>query len=420
MMRRPLPLGLTASRITGVALVALIVAAAVFIGYRNYFSPKTISAYFSTATSVYVGDDVRVAGVRVGTITAIEPLGTKTKIVMDVDRDIPIPADAKAVLVAQSLIAARYVQLTPAYRTSGPTMADGAQIPLERTAVPVEWDEVKSELTRLAVALGPDSNVSTGSVGRFIDSAANALDGNGDKLRQTLAQLSGAAKVLADGSGDIASTISNLQVFVSALEGSNSQIVSFENRFATLTSVLDDNRSDLDAALTNLSIAVGEVQRFVAENRDRTTEQIQRLTNVTQNLVDHRMNLEQVLHVAPTGLANYNNIYNPDQGTVAGSFVLSNFSNPVDLICSGIASLENVTSEAGAKICAQYLGPLLKYLAFNYLPFGVNPVLGPTPHPENLLVTDPKLVAGYVPDTPPPPIPVTLPEMLLPAEVPAP
>ena len=64
-------------------------------------------------------------------------------------------------------------------------------IPLDRTAIPVEWDEVKEQLMRLATELGPDKGMSTGSVGRFIDSAANALDGNGAKLRQTLAQLSG-------------------------------------------------------------------------------------------------------------------------------------------------------------------------------------------------------------------------------------
>ena len=48
---------------------------------------------------------------------------------LSVDPDVPVPADAKAVIVAQNLIAARYVQLTPAYRNGdGPTMADGAVI----------------------------------------------------------------------------------------------------------------------------------------------------------------------------------------------------------------------------------------------------------------------------------------------------
>ena len=190
----------------------------------------------------------------------------------------PVPADAKAVIVAQNLVAARYVQLTPAYRKGGgPTMRDGAVIPSDRTAVPVEWDEVKTQLMRLATELGPKTGVSGTSVSRFIDSAANALDGNGDKLRQTLAQLSGAARILAEGSGNIVDIIKNLQIFVTALRDSKEQIVMFQNRLASLTSVVNDNRSDLDAALSDLSVALGEMQRFVAGSRNQTSEQIRSL-----------------------------------------------------------------------------------------------------------------------------------------------
>ena len=76
--------------------------------------------------------------------------------ILHVDHGIRVPADAKAVIVAQNLVSARYVQLTPAYE-SGPAMTDGAVIPIERTAVPVEWDEVKEQLTRLATELGPEA-----------------------------------------------------------------------------------------------------------------------------------------------------------------------------------------------------------------------------------------------------------------------
>ncbi len=93
------------------------------VAVRNtFFRPTTITAYFPTATAIYPGDDVRVSGMKVGTIVSIQPQGTQAKLVMHVDRDVPIPADAKAVIVAQNLVAARYVQLTPAYRSSGPTM----------------------------------------------------------------------------------------------------------------------------------------------------------------------------------------------------------------------------------------------------------------------------------------------------------
>ena len=178
--------------IAAIALAVALVAGAVFLVRQVLFGPNTITAYFPTATAIYPGDEVRVSGVKVGKIDAITPEGTQAKMTLKVDRDVPVPADAKAVIVAQNLVAARYVQLTPAYRKgAGPTMADGAVIPSDRTAVPVEWDEVKTQLNRLANELGPQAGVSDTSVSRFVDSAANALGGNGEKLRQTLAQLGG-------------------------------------------------------------------------------------------------------------------------------------------------------------------------------------------------------------------------------------
>ncbi len=307
------------SAVTAVILAGLLVVGAAVLVHHVFFGPKTVTAYFTTTTAIYPGDEVRVSGVKVGTIKSIQPEGTRAKMTLHVDHDVPIPADAKAVIVAQNLVSARYVQLTPAYRDSGPVMADGATIPVERTAVPVEWDEVKTQLMRLATDLGPKSGVSDTSVGRFIDSAANALgNGNGEKLHQALAQLSGVGRILADGSGNIVDIIKNLQTFITALRDSHVQLVQFNDRLATLTSVVDDSKSDLDAAVTNLSTAVGEVQRFIAETRDQTSEQITRLADVTQPLVDQHMALENLLHLAPTAIANFMNDYNPDTGTING------------------------------------------------------------------------------------------------------
>ncbi len=420
-----------------VVLAGLFVAATIFIVRQTFFKPTTITAYFTAATAIYPGDEVRVAGVQVGTIASIEPVGTQAKMTMRVDRKVPIPADAKAVIVAQNLVAQRYVQLTPAYRSAGPRMADGAVIPSERTAVPVEWDEVKAQLMRLTTELGPNAKVSTPSVARFIDSAANAMEGNGDKLRQALAQLSGVGRTLAQGGGNIADIIKNLQTFVTALRGSNQQIVQFEDRFATLTSVLDDSRTDLDAALSDLSVAVGEVHRFVAGTRDQASDQIRSLAAVTQNLVDHRVDLENVLHIAPISFSNFYNIYNPDSGSDVGGFVLNNLSSPVGFVCGAIGAVENVTSTETAKLCEQYLGPGLRLLNFNYEPLPINPFMAPAP--TRVLYPDERLAPGgegprpipadmppaisaytglpgdYPPAPPPPPPPARIPGISNPA-----
>ncbi|WP_319453872.1 MULTISPECIES: MCE family protein [unclassified Mycobacterium] len=447
---------MTRKRLIAALIATLVLSALAGAGLvvrQTFFGPKTITAYFTSATAIYPGDDVRISGVKVGTIAAIDTTGTQARLTLDVDHGVRVPADAKAVIVAQNLISARYVQLAPAFKKGSAELADGAVIGIERTAVPVEWDEVKTQLTRLATELGPKPGEAAPgtSVSRFIDSAAGALDGNGEKLRQTLAQLSGLGRILADGSGDIVGTIEGLQNFISVLRDSNTQIVQFQSRLATLSDVLDGSRSDLDEALTKLSSAIDDVKRFVAGSRNQTSEQVQRLANVTQTLVDHREDLENLLLNAPNAFANAYNIYNPDSGSFIGAFVLQNFANPLQLLCAGIGSVENATAPETAKLCEQYLGPALRLLNFNYLPIPVNPLLMPSASPDRIVYSPPSLAPGGtgptpgppdVPpaisaytgldgDVPPPPgyvplpeavsgPPPTLPELLLPAEAPPP
>ncbi|HUH70907.1 MAG TPA: MCE family protein [Mycobacterium sp.] len=398
--------------VVAVVLAALIVAGAGLVVRDTFFRPTTITAYFTTTTAIYPGDEVRVSGVKVGNIKSIQPQGTVAKMTLKVERGVPIPADAKAVIVASNLVAARYVQLAPAYRDSGPVMRDGGVIPVERTAVPVEWDEVKTQLMRLATDLGPRSGVSGTSVGRFIDTAADALEGNGDKLRQTLAQLSGVGRILANGSGNIVDIIKNLQTFVTALRDSSTQLVQFNNRLATLTSVVNDSRSDLDAALSDLSTAVGEVQRFIAGTRNQASEQIARLADLTQILVDKHMALENVLHVAPNALANFYNDYNPDTGTIVGGFGLINQANPTltgGLAplplpgCGIVGSIANVTAVESAKLCALFLGPGMRLLNYNNLPIPIDPFLQPSARQDDIIYTEQRLAPGGEGPKPGPP-----------------
>lgn len=379
---------------TAVLLALLLVASTVLLR-QTVFKPIAITAYFATATAIYPGDEVRVAGVKVGTIKAIDPQGTEAKLTLTVDRAVPIPEGVKAVIVAPNLVAARFVQLTPAYREGdGPTITDGAVIPKESTAIPVEWDEVKTQLNRLATELGPQGGVSGTAASRFIDSAASAMDGNGAKLRETIRQLSGAARVLSEGSGNIVEIIKGLQTFVSALRDSSQQIVVFENRLATLTSVIDDSRSSLDSALSELSVAIGDVQRFVAGSRTETSEAVTKLAGVTQSLVNQKDAVRNILHVTPNAIANTLFMVNPMTGSPTGSFAFVNLTNPVQAICGMIGGVENITAPETAKLCSQYLGPAMRLLNFNGFPIPINPYLSMSGDPKRLIYTEPKLMPG--------------------------
>ena len=83
--------------------------------------------------------------------------------------------------------------------------------------MPVEWDEVKEQLTQLSAQLGPQQGSMQGPLSSFVNQAADTFDGNGDSFRQALRELSQTAGRLGDSRTDLFGTIRNLQVLVNAL-----------------------------------------------------------------------------------------------------------------------------------------------------------------------------------------------------------
>ncbi|MFR9750739.1 MCE family protein [Nocardia sp. 004] len=399
-------------------LVAVLVAAGVWTGLMRLGTTK-VTAYFPSTIGLYAGDDVRILGVKVGRIDSIEPGSDQVEVRMTIDRGIDVPADPRAVILSPSLVSARFIQLAPAY-TGGPKLADGDVIPIEHTAVPVEWDDIKTELSKLSTALGPVGDDEQGSFGRFVDTAADNLDGNGERFRDTLRELSATLTTLSDGRTDLFGTVRNLQKFVEVLSASNEQIVQFGGRLASVSSVLAGVSTELGTGLDNLDIAVADVRRFLDSSGAELTEGVQRLADATQVLADKRPELERVLHSGPTALANFYQLYKPAQGSLTGAIALNNPADPLSFLCGSVQALEANDSDRSADLCAQYLAPVISSLSMNYVPILTNPVSGVHAFPDQLVYSDPGLAervasqtaaeTGYAPVT----VPKSLAEMVIP------
>jgi phospholipid/cholesterol/gamma-HCH transport system substrate-binding protein len=243
------------------------------------------------------------------------PEGTSVRVEFEYDDDYKVPRDAKAAVVAPSVVSDRYVQLTPVYR-GGPVMADGTDIPLERTATPVELDRIFTSLNDLNVALGPGGANKDGALSRLLQVGADNLDGQGAKMNATFEDFSKAIQTLSDGRQDMFATVRNLQVFTTALAQNDQQVRSFNTNLASVADQLAAEREELSAALANLAVALGEVASFVRDNREDLSANIQGLAEITRVLVDQRDALEQVLEVGPTALSNLQLAYNPRSGTL--------------------------------------------------------------------------------------------------------
>jgi phospholipid/cholesterol/gamma-HCH transport system substrate-binding protein len=313
----------------------------------------TVTAHFTRAVGLYPGSQVRVLGVPVGTVRSVTPEGTSVRVVLEVDADQKVPADAKAAVMSPSLVSDRYVQLLPAW-TGGPVMKDGADIPVDRTAVPVELDRVTKSLDDLAVGLGPDGANANGSLSRLLDTAARNLDGQGDDVHRAVTELSQAVDTLSGGRDDLFGTVKNLQSFTSTLAVNDGQVRELNSRLASVADQLSGERDDLALALKNLAVALDEVSTFVHDNRDVLTHDVSALTEVTTAIAKKRDALAETLDNAPVALSNLQNAYNPASGTLDTRDNAEQLKKPELLLCGLI------NDQLGrSTTCAATLGKLL-------------------------------------------------------------
>jgi phospholipid/cholesterol/gamma-HCH transport system substrate-binding protein len=319
----------------GFAIVlVLLITAGLYLVFRGG-SATTLSAYFGKTVGLYAGSSVRVLGVPVGQVTAVTPQGQAVRVDMRVNGDVPIPVNVGAVVVAPSLVSDRYVQLTPAY-DSGPTLASGAVLARDKTATPVELDDLYASLDKLSTALGPDGANSSGALSDVLDTAARALKGNGADLNSTVGRLADLAGTLDDSKDDLFSTVQNLNSFTGALAKSDSQLNEFYERVVDVSGFLADDSADVGAALKSLASSLGDVKQFVADNKAGLEANVGKLASLTKVLVDQRAALAEVLDVAPTGATNFINSYDAASGTIAVRDNLNEITNPPILTVCGI------------------------------------------------------------------------------------
>jgi phospholipid/cholesterol/gamma-HCH transport system substrate-binding protein len=393
------------TRWTPIALAAVLVVVLAGGGYVLVRSVEQVNrtnvvAYFENSNGIFVGDDVRIRGVNVGKIDAIEPQPTRVKISFWVDDSVKVPVKAKAVILSPTLVTARAIQLTPPYR-SGPALADNAVIPQDRTAVPVEFDDFRAQLKKLSQTLQPTEPGGVSTLGAFINTSADNLRGEGPAMHDAIVKLSQAVSALGDHSADTFGTVKNLATLVSALQGSTDLIRQLNRNLASVSGLVSNDPGEISDAVKNLNDVVGEVKTFVAANRESVGITADKLTSVSQALTDSLGDIKQLLHVSPTTLDNAINIYQPAQGTLTGALAVNNFANPISFLCGAIQAASRLNADKSSKLCVQYLAPIIKNRQYNFPPIGENLFVGASARPNEVTYSEPWMRPDYVPPRPP-------------------
>ncbi|WP_431235970.1 MCE family protein (plasmid) [Mycolicibacterium psychrotolerans] len=371
-------------------------------------------AYFDNANGIFVGDEVVVLGVKIGQIDTIEPQPQRVKISFSFDDKYSVPSNADAVVLSPKLVTSRAIQLTPAY-TGGPKLGDGAVIPQNRTAVPMEFDDLRQQLEKLAGSLQPTEPNGVSPLGAFIDTTADNLRGQGAQIRDTIMKLSQATSALGDNSDNIFATIKNLAVLVSALHDSADVMGQLNNNLAAVTRLFADDPDEVARAVTDFNTAVKDVDGFVADNREAVGTTSDKLTSVSQALADSLPDIKQTLHVLPNVMSNFVNIYEPAHGALSGILAVNNFANPISFICGAIQAASRLNNEQSAKLCVQYLAPIVKNRQYSNLPFGMDPLANAQARPNEVTYSE----DWMRPDHEPTPATATAPPSDAPTPLPA-
>jgi virulence factor Mce-like protein len=360
-----------------VAIGVVLVLGVLVNVFRSPADMKTVTAHFPRAVSVYKGTDVRILGVNVGKVTAVIPEGNSVRVEMEYDAKYKVPRDAQAVIITPTLVADRFVQLTPVFQ-GGDVMADGADIKLQETAVPVELDRIYGSLQALTRALGPNGVNADGTLDHLLKAGQKAFGGEGEKGNQMIRDLAAAAQTFGDGAGPLFETVTQLARFTKTLAENDTLVRAFMQDLTGVSSMLADESDELEQAVAAVAKAVGSVQGFVKNNRNAFVANIRKLTDVMSTIASETDNIDTAVKVAPVAMGNLAMGFDHVSDSQNSRMAIGGLVWDVDgLICAFIQqhpSMPKALKNTACTLIEKLIEPIV-----TKLPFLPPPYKGPTP-----------------------------------------
>ncbi|MGY0480443.1 MCE family protein [Mycobacteroides abscessus] len=283
--------------------------------HRRYI---TVTAQFDSAAGLYPGSTVAVLGMRVGSVEKITPEGGYVEVEFTVDRQVALPADVQAVTISTSILTDRQIELTPPYR-GGAVMHDNETIGLNRTKTPVEFSRVVAVLDKLSISLRGDGE-GGGSVADIVNTGADAVDGNGQKIKGALDELSRALRLGADGgrvtAEQLATVIKNVGTLMDAAARNDSKLREFTSTIHQLSQIVDDESLGTGSVGRKLNDVLKQAAEVLETNRDHIKQSVLNGDGAFKTLVDQQRELTELVDVLPLALDNLYNIIDQDNGAV--------------------------------------------------------------------------------------------------------
>lgn len=283
----------------GVVTVVVAAAASTFafaVGSLGLFDDTyTMSGVFEESGGIRSGDKVRLAGVQVGTVTAVEPDFEQGYVVVtwEVESGVEVGHQANAEISLATLLGGRYLRL------DGPVVEpfmedldqDERRIPLERTRLPLGVTEALGEATTTLDAIDATT------VDDLVDQLADLASDNAGSFEPLLEDVSTLAAVLDQRKDSIDLLLDQTNTLTSTLADKDDALIQLVDQAGSLLEEIATRRDQIHALLGSGSTAVAELDRLITTNRDSLDAILSDLTTTTDRLEPRLPELNETLAV---------------------------------------------------------------------------------------------------------------------------
>lgn len=298
--------------IAAIGALALLVAAVVGAGaywVRSATDHITLTAQFESASGLYESNVVAVLGMPVGRVTKITPMPGYVEVQFTVDKNVQVPVDAQAVTLSTSILTDRQIELSPPFR-GGPALKDGDTIGLDHTKTPVEFDRVLGMLDRLSLSLKGDGK-GQGPVADVINPVAGIADGNGEKIKAGLGELSKALRLSSEGGAttreQLTAIVKNVSSLFDAAAANDGKLREFASTVHQLSQILDEEALGTGSTGRRFNELVKQAGDIVEANRDHLKQTILNSNTALKAVVDNQREISEWIDVQPLA---WDNMYN--------------------------------------------------------------------------------------------------------------
>ncbi|RSM91836.1 MCE family protein [Kibdelosporangium aridum] len=252
------------------------------------------SARFEDVTSLSVGDDVRIAGVRVGQVETIDLVDKRVaRVAFTVDARRKLPVSVKATIKYRNMIGQRYISLERGVGPLNQVLDPGAEIPLGRTKSALDLTVLFNGFKPLFQALSPDD------VNTLSHEIIQVLQGEGGTVENLLRHTASLTSTLAEKDKVIGEVIGNLNQVLDTVNRHSDQLGSLITTLQQFVTGFAKDREPIGAAISSLDELAGATAGLVDESRAPLKDSIAALGQVSKNLADNDKVVETALRNLP-------------------------------------------------------------------------------------------------------------------------